>query len=342
MNSRELVLAALRGAETPRPACGPLAVHFCARQAGVPFKDYSLDAGTLADCVVQYYEKYRPDAVWVSADTWVTAQAAGAPITVPAGDEPIGGLQDGLVHSMADLEKLVPPDPSRNGRQPLMIEALGRVRAALGNDVFIVGCFDQSPFSLACALGGINEMMVKIVDDEEFTQALLDRCVEYCVAYGTALADAGADMLSTGDSPAGMIGPALYREWALPAERRVFERLRAATQAMLSLHICGNSTKILADMATSGADILELDHLVPMELACRTIPETIAIWGNLDPVSVLMNGTPAQVREAALAALATCAAAGRKRFVLSSGCTLAPDTPDANLRALIAAAMQAG
>ncbi|MCE5230759.1 uroporphyrinogen decarboxylase family protein [bacterium] len=335
MNSRELVYRALRGEATPRAACGPLAVHFCARDAGVPLSKFSLDAQTLADCVVKYWEKYRPDAVWISADTWVTAEAAGAPVTTPVGDELVAGLQEGIVQTIEDLDKLRAPDPSKNGRQPMIIDALGRVRKALGDEVFIVGCFDQSPFSLACALGGINDIMVKIIDDEDFMEALLDRCVEYCVAYGTALAGAGADMLSTGDSPAGLIGPALYREWGLPGEQRVFKRLHEDTSALLSLHICGNSTQILGDMAKSGADVLELDHLVPMDLACRVVPQNVAIWGNLDPVSVLMNGTPGQVREASIAALKTCAQAGRSRFVLSSGCTLAPDTPEANVRALI-------
>ncbi|MEN6626624.1 MAG: uroporphyrinogen decarboxylase family protein [Candidatus Sumerlaeia bacterium] len=338
MNSRELVFRSLRGEETPCAASGPLAVHFCARDRGVSLKDYSLNAQTLAECVVRYYEKYKPDAVWLSADTWITAQAAGAPVTIPDGDDPIGGSREAFIRSMEDLRKLAPPDPFRSGRQPLMLDAMRRVRHELGDGVFIVGCFDQSPFSLACALSGINEMMTNLYDEEEFVAALLERCVEYCVAYGTALAGAGADMLSTGDSPAALIGPELYRRWALPAERRVFSRLHEQTRAVVSLHVCGNSEPILADMATSGADVLELDHLVPVEAACRLVPDSVAIWGNLDPVSTLMRGTPELVREQSNAALAACARAGRRRFVLSSGCTLAPDTPGANLRALIDAA----
>jgi len=60
----------------------------------------------------------------------------------------------------------------------------------------------------------------------------------------------------------------------------------------------------------------------------------VALWGNLDPVEVLARGSPEQVRQAACRALAAVKASGRRRFVLSSGCTLAMETPAENLDAL--------
>ena len=76
-NSKQLVLKALRGEATPRVATGPLAVHFCAHLAGVLLADYTQNPKVLADCVLRYYEQFRPDAVWVSADTWVTCASDG-------------------------------------------------------------------------------------------------------------------------------------------------------------------------------------------------------------------------------------------------------------------------
>jgi uroporphyrinogen-III decarboxylase len=60
----------------------------------------------------------------------------------------------------------------------------------------------------------------------------------------------------------------------------------------------------------------------------------VALWGNLDPVTVLAHGEPAQVRQAAGEAVATARRCGHARFVLSSGCTLAMETPAENLDAL--------
>lgn len=147
-------------------------------------------------------------------------------------------------------------------------------------------------------------------------------------------------MLSTGDSPAVMLGPELYRKFALPYEQRVFSTLREHTGCKLSLHICGDTTRLLSDMVTSGADVLELDYDVDLAHACEVLPEEIAIWGNINAVSPLYDGNPTEVRMVAEDALTTIRSAGRSRFVLSSGCTLAPDTPGKNLRELIVVAKE--
>jgi MtaA/CmuA family methyltransferase len=177
--------------------------------------------------------------------------------------------------------------------------------------------------------------MFKAMDDQPLVLALMDRCAEYTVAYAQAMAAAGADMLSGGDSPAGLMGPRLYREIALPYERQVIARIKASTDKPVSLHICGDATPILGDMAATGADVLELDHQVDLARALPLIGPDIAIWGNLDPVRVLARGTPEQVRQATRDVLETVRAANHRRFVVSSGCTLAVETPPDNLRAML-------
>ena len=146
-------------------------------------------------------KQFRPDAVWVSADTWVTAQAMGKPVAFPGPDQPLAGTPERFIRSRADIDRIPPPDPFRQGRWPLMLEALGRVVEALGDEVFVVACFDQYPFSLACALMGMEQLMLALWDDRPLVEALLDRCQEYVVAYAGAMAEAGAAMLSGGSRP---------------------------------------------------------------------------------------------------------------------------------------------
>ena len=74
MNSKELVSLLLTGKPAPRTATGPLAVHHYARLAGISIDEYTSDPAALADSVVRYWEKFEPDAVWLSADTWVSAR----------------------------------------------------------------------------------------------------------------------------------------------------------------------------------------------------------------------------------------------------------------------------
>lgn len=304
---------------------------------GVSIQEYSTNANRLAESIIRYYEKYRPDAVWVSSDTWVTAEAMGAEVIAPGPNEPFAGRNGGFVCSTSDIANIPAPDPTSQGRQPLMLDALRQVKKALGDDVFVIGCFDQSPFSLACAVGGITNIMLKVITEPEFVQTLLERCTEYAISYGQAMAECGADMLSTGDSPAGLVGPELYRSHCLPAEQRVFKTLRESTDCKLSLHVCGDATAILTNMAESGADVIELDQSVDFQIACQRLPGDIAIWGNIDPVGILLRGTPEDVQETARDLIRQAASEDR-RFVLSSGCTLAPSTPPSNMDALIRSA----
>ena len=76
MNSRQLVSSALRGLPVPRTPSGPLAVHFCAACAGHTLRRYTTDPAALADSVVSTFERFRPDAIWLSSDTWVRPTCA--------------------------------------------------------------------------------------------------------------------------------------------------------------------------------------------------------------------------------------------------------------------------
>jgi uroporphyrinogen decarboxylase len=332
------MLDVLAGKETPRYPCAPLAVHSTAALAGVSLREYTLNPQVMAECIARYYETFQPDAVWFSADTWVTAEAMGARVEFTDDNQPPACVGEPTVQSLADVDAIPPPDPWTQGRQPLMLEALRLLRKKLGPEVFIIACFDQAPFSLACALLGMEGAMRSLRRDPALLQAVLARCEEHGCAYALALAEQGADLLSTGDSPASLVGPRFYREFALPAEQRLFAAIRRHCDLPLSLHICGDTTHILADMATAGSDVLEIDHAVPLEQACQTVPDTTALWGNLDPVRLLLNGTPADIESAATKSISIVRKCARQRYILSSGCTLAPATPRANLQSLLAAA----
>jgi uroporphyrinogen-III decarboxylase len=93
----------------------------------------------------------------------------------------------------------------------------------------------------------------------------------------------------------------MYREFALPYEQRIFTAVKEKG-AIPRLHICGNTTHLLQDMALSDAQIVDIDWMVDLSQAAEALGETI-VCGNLDPVAVFLLGTPKQVRQAALALL---------------------------------------
>ncbi len=154
------------------------------------------------------------------------------------------------------------------------------IAARRAHDQFaVIGNFDQSPFFLACALRGINQVMLDVYDDPVFMEQLLDICTETVIRYAKAMAQVGAHILNTGDSPAMLLGPAKVPKFALPYQQQVFNELQSYG-IPTTLHICGNTTQLLEFMGRSHAHSLELDSAVdPWQpaTACRKISRSSVI-----------------------------------------------------------------
>jgi uroporphyrinogen decarboxylase len=166
--------------------------------------------------------------------------------------------------------------------------------------------------------------------------------LEYCARAGARFAraqlEAGADITSIGDSAAGqsVVSPQVYHRFAQPMERRYRELMGPG---LLSLHICGKTDRIVAGMADTGAEILELDHGNDLEATFAAIGQRACVFGNLDPSSVLVQGTPELVRKKSREAIDIARRSGG-RFVLCPGCTVGANTPPENVRAMSEAAQE--
>jgi uroporphyrinogen-III decarboxylase len=78
-----------------------------------------------------------------------------------------------------------------------------------------------------------------------------------------------------------------------------------------------------------------------MAEACRILGPGVSVWGNLEPVGLLARGGVDDVRRATEALITTMQLTAHRRFVLSSGCTLAVETPPENLEVMLQTARQA-
>ncbi|MBN1417438.1 MAG: uroporphyrinogen decarboxylase family protein [Planctomycetes bacterium] len=341
MTGRERVLAALRGEPQDRRAVVPIVGQAAARLCGMTVRAHASDPARLAGAQLACARRFGYDGVYIAADTWVNAEAVGLPGVFQPEDAPAEG-HGGWIRSEEDLARLSLPDPARAGRWPSMVEAVRIAAREADGAVAVIGNFDQSPYSLACELRGLEAMMIDIVDAPEFARALLEFCARAVSRYAIALARAGADVLNTGDSPAcpALIGVEAYEAFALPYEKSVFEEIRREVDVPITLHVCGDATAGLASMVESGADGIELDAAVDLTLARRILGDRATAIGNVGTIDPLLRGTPEDVRGAARACLE--AFAGSDRFILSTGCAIPPATPPENIAALVEAARGSG
>ena len=156
---------------------------------------------------------------------------------------------------------------------------------------------------------------------------LLEKCVEVAIAFASAQIDAGAHIIGLGDAVASQISPRMYREFALSYEQRIFEAIKAKG-GIPRLHICGKTTHLLKDMAQSGAQIIDADWMVDLHQAAEAF-DGLAVCGNLDPVSIFLQGDTERVRQGIFAN----AAAGGPRWISAGGCEIPEDTPAENIHA---------
>lgn len=339
MNGYERIHAALRGEIPDRT---PVMLHnfmMAAREAGITMRQYREDPQAIRDSLAMAVEKYAYDGIVVDVDTATLAGALGVPIDFPE-DLPARSVGPRL-GSLEEIRNLPPVDIGRYRGVQVWLEATALLRRRFGNEIMIRGNCDQAPFSLACGMRSIEEWMLDLTDPEK--RPLADALLEYCFTatsqFVRLMAEAGAHMVSSGDSPAGpdMISPNMYREFALPYERRVAQ-LANELGLPYVLHICGKTDLILSDMAATGASGLELDFKTDVRLARERLNNETTFIGNIDPSRVLARGTPSLVAEKTRELLTVFA--DTPRFILNAGCAIPADTPPENLRTMIRTAQE--
>jgi uroporphyrinogen decarboxylase len=339
MNGHQRISAALHGT---MPDTVPVMLHnfqVAARESGITMAEFRRNPQALAGAFIAAVEQYGFDGVIVDVDTVTLAEAAGVPIDAPM-DQP-ARARGALLHDLRDVHSLPPVDLRSSQRVHVWLEGTRLLKQHFADEVFVRGNCDQCPFTLAALVRGIDAWMIDLLDpgSEENVRALLEYCTGITTQFIALMAATGADMVSNGDSTAGpeLISPMLYRRFAFPYEQRI---VAAAHQSGLpyALHICGNTDSILETMAATGADALELDYKTDVVRAHALLQNRATFIGNIDPSAVLARGTVQEVTAAVDALLRVFA--GTPRFILNAGCALPPDTPSANIRALIQAARE--
>lgn len=324
MNSLERCLAAIRGQPPDRTPVFPLLMFFAQTRAGITYRQFANSGRALADAQLLMRQRFGLDAITVCSDAFRLAADLGAEMAYPEDKPPFACTP--LVRGPADLARLGRPDPS-DGRTRMADRVTGvrEMAASAGRDCLVLGWVDM-PFAEACSLCGVSEFMTMLYDEPELAHRLLDRLTSLVINFALAQVEAGAPMIGAGDAAASLVSPGHYREFAQPYERRVCEAIHQAG-GLVKLHICGNTTAMLPDMPGSGADLFNVDHLVPFARALEVYGAANACFkGNLDPVADVMQATPEQCRAACRARLA---AARGHRYMLSAGCEIPSDTPDA-------------
>ena len=319
----------------------PQSFMYAVETAGFKISDVNHSGRRMAECHLISQEKYGYDGCVIDFDDASIAEAIGAKV-IFRDDEP--AIVDESVPLLQDLRQVYDmkvPDIYSAGRLNEWLEATRILNEKIGDHVFIMGRADQGPFSIACLLRGTTQFMMDLMmEDKKLIDDVLEYCRQVSLAFAKAQKDVGAHATSIGDSLAGpnLISPQMYKEFAYEPEKKLTEEVQAYG-IPFSIHICGDSTGIISDMGHTGARILEVDWKLDMDYARKVTPKDTVLMGNVNPSDPLVFGSPQEVDEAVRQVVQkTC---GRNLFI-SSGCAMGRNTPDANMKAFVAAGRKYG
>ena len=328
MNSKERVLKTLALEKSDRIPVVPFIITFAAKYGGSKFIEYATNSKILAQCQIAVAKRFEIDAVYVDSDPIIEIEAMGARVRYPEDESP--SALEPTVKNLTDISKLKQPDPEKDGRLPIWINAIRILKEEVGNE-YAVFANINGPFLAAAQLLGMLETAKCMRQSPDLLLGLLDLTTQTIVNFMKAEIHAGADAIILGDpmSSPNVISPAQFARFSLPYIQKV---VRQAGEIPIILHICGDTTKIIDKMVATGAKYLELDWSVDLAQVRTNYGNTIGLIGNVNP-TLLLTGTPELVKDNCRKAINSARLTGA--YILGTGCELPRDTPHANLDSMV-------
>ena len=311
----------------------PVIMMFAAKHAGMPYIEYTKDGSKMAAAQSKVVEDFGIDCLLTCSDP-------AREVFDIAGDGSINWYEDqgpaicedrAALLDKSRLKTFRVPDPLGGGRMHDRIKAIEILHREFGGEVSIVG-WVEGPLALAGELRGLTHVMTDFLDDPVFVDDLLDFNAEVAMLYAEAQIRAGADTIGMSDAAASMIGPRYYGRFLLPRQLRVVEAIRKAhPEAIVRLHMCGNTDALIPQMRQLPVQIFELDSPTKLEAARAGLGSQRVILGNVSTITEMLEGTPRQVYEASRRCHNTCGSF----HIVGTGCEMPPATPPENLRAMV-------
>jgi uroporphyrinogen decarboxylase len=339
MNSYERVMAAIRGEPLDRAPVIPSVREWCIRQAGFTFSEAMQTPEKYV--FSQYYcvKEYKYDAVWDFFATHAESEALGSRLLI-AEDTPPSVLKPIIREYAADLARLGLPNPYKDGRLPQMLTIIRRLKELCESNIPVIG-YCQAPFRHAAMLRGLEHILRDTKKAPEKVKELLEISLTGLIHWGIAVAEAGADIISISDPTVSrdVMSKDTWMKFGFPYLERLANALKK-TGKPLKLHVCGDTTDRLETFVDAGFDILSLDTKVDFQKAREKVGDRVCLMGNVCPNTTLLFGTPQDVEDYSKKVIQQAGLNGR--FILSSGCMLAPNTPGENVRAMVNAVEKYG
>lgn len=296
--------------------------------------DYYHSSDKMLELELYLHENFHSDGSGVSMTLRGMAEAMGSKVRYF--DNNIAQIETNAIQSLDEVDKLKPVDIEKDGRIPIILEGMRKVKEALGDKVPVSGTV-TGPFTIAAMVLGTEKLLIGTIRQPEKVHQLMQLIVENNNKVIQRMIDMGVGIgFADPVSSSSLLRVKQYREFSLPYFQQNVDFIHSQGRNC-GLHICGGSKPLWEDINKTGIGVFGLDNCEDMADAAEILGPHMMIQGNVPPVEVMLKGAPQDVLRSARECIKK-AHKSPNRMVLTSGCQMPMGTPTANMTALMDAA----
>ncbi|SHK42785.1 uroporphyrinogen decarboxylase [Hathewaya proteolytica DSM 3090] len=334
LTSRERIELYFKGKSVDRIPCMPFLGESSTPMLGIDPSEQNQSAEIMAKMEIEAYRTFGHDSCGIGTGLRAMAEAMGAEVQYQKNRVPF--MKGNLLNDYKDLNNLKRIDPHKDGRLPIILEALTMADKSIGKEVEVASDI-AGPFSVAAFVRGTDNFLKDTIKDKENVHRLLEIVTENNIRYIDTVSSMGFSIgICDPVASLSMISKKQFREFALPYLKICLDRIKEKGVPGF-IHICGKTKAVWNDLVDIGFETLSIDNCEDVAEAVEMVGDRVCVVGNVDPVDTMRFGTTEDVYNEAT----ECIIKGinnPNKYILSTGCDVATGAPIENMYALLNAA----
>lgn len=330
----ETLLAVIHGERlSPMPVGFIIDSPWLPNWAGHSILDYFTDNRIWYKAHLQAFDAF-PEAIflpgfWAEYGMCTEPSAFGAKSVWEENEFPFAQK---LIASVAEIDRIEPPNPAKDGLLPFVIKRLKHLQPDIeraGHRIkFAVA---RGPLNIASFLMGATEFLTAIKTDPDKIHQLLALITDFLQRWIALQRTCfpSIDGLLMLDDIVGFLSKSSFQEFGLPYLKKIYD-LDVAVKFFHNDAPCKASAPFYPEI---GINLFNFGIQHTLADVKAWTGNAVTLLGNIPPRDVLANGTPDDVRNAVISLIQSLP--DRSRVIVSCGGGMPPGVSSSNLQAFI-------
>lgn len=338
LSNVERLEAVVNGEQPDRVPVHDLACITISKVMGYQWKDLRYEPVKCAKITNEYNKLSGSDFCFGMLETPAMFRDLGVEVSTP--DDNYGNVMSTYFKEPEDVDKLEMYDPSNPKESEWMrkgiADKINEYRKVNDTGALTSG-WSWGAVTAAGFLLGVENLMMDVLTEPDIARKAIAKA-KYLVDGVMRAGQEGGECIWLPDPTASgsLMDINTFKDFVVAPTSEIVNGWKRDHHVPVIYHVCGDTLPIMPAIPCTGIDILSADHAIDLAAAREIVGKTICLMGNVDPITVMWNGTPEMIRDESYKCIDKAGADGR--FILSAGCEVPKDTPLQNIQAIVMAA----